>query len=146
MNKTLLVGGAAAVATMTGCSSNVATDSASGSASAAASGAPDGMPSGGPGGGGGGMGPGASAVAYKDFVGVTADGKIVEDLYSIHSTDVSTDALVKAAQKFLDGLTAKERKASQYDIQDDEWLAWSNVDGYERKGARMGDLTTKQRD
>jgi hypothetical protein len=29
-------------------------------------------------------------------------------------------------------------------VDDDEWLAWSNVDGYERKGARMGDITTKQ--
>ncbi|MFE9623774.1 hypothetical protein [Streptomyces sp. NPDC006527] len=56
------------------------------------------MPSGGP----GGMGPGASEVKYADFVGVTTDGKVVEDLYSVHSTGVSTDAVVKAAQAFLD--------------------------------------------
>jgi hypothetical protein len=105
------------------------------------------MPSGGPGaGGGGGMGPGASAVKYADFVGVTTDGKVAGDLYSIHSTDVSTDKVVQKAQAFLDGLTTKERKASVFDIEDDEWLAWSNVDGYERQGARMGDLTDKQRD
>ncbi|MFE9623775.1 hypothetical protein [Streptomyces sp. NPDC006527] len=31
-------------------------------------------------------------------------------------------------------------------MQADEWLAWSNVDGYEREGVRMGDLSEKQRD
>jgi hypothetical protein len=134
MNKSLLVGGVAAVATMTGCSS-----SSSGSASSSAS-PGGGMPSGGP----GGMGPGQSEVKYADFKGLTTDGTVVDDLYSIHSTGVSTDAVVKAAQAFLDGLSAKERRACTFDVDDDEWLAWSNVDGYERKGARMGDITTKQ--
>ncbi|WP_327181098.1 DUF3500 domain-containing protein [Streptomyces sp. NBC_01334] len=142
MNKALLAGGVAAMATMTGCSSG-----SSDTASAASSyGGPGGMPSGGPGGGAGGMGPGASEVKYADFVGVTADGKVADDLYSIHATDVSTDKVVKAAQAFLDGLTTKERKASVFEVDDDEWLAWSNVDGYQREGARMGDLTDKQRD
>ena len=134
MNKSLLVGGVAAVATMTGCSTN-----SSGSASSSAS-PSGGMPSGGP----GGMGPGQSEVKYADFKGLTTDGTVVDDLYSIHSTGVSTDAVVKAAQAFLDGLSAKERRACTFDVDDDEWLAWSNVDGYERKGARMGDITTKQ--
>ncbi|MBE8470088.1 DUF3500 domain-containing protein [Streptomyces sp. 3R004] len=146
MNKALLAGGVAAVATMTGCSSG-GDDTAAASSSAAPNGAPSGMPSGGPGGGGGGggMGPGASQVKYADVVGVTTDGKVVDDLYTIHSTDVSTDALVKAAQAFLDGLSAKERKSCTFDIDADEWTAWSNVDGYDRKGVRMGDLTEKQR-
>ncbi|MBG0851544.1 DUF3500 domain-containing protein [Streptomyces spinoverrucosus] len=139
MNRALLAGGVAAVATMTGCSTG---SSESASSAAAASGAPSGMPSGGP----GGMGPGASEVKYADFVGVTTDGKVVDDLYTIHSTGVSTDALVKAAQAFLDGLSQKQRRATLFDIQADEWLAWSNVDGYEREGVRMGDLTDKQRE
>lgn len=91
------------------------------------------------------MGPGASEVKYDDFVGVTTQGKVADGLYSIHSTDVSTDAVVKAAQAFLDGLSQKERRATLFDVQADEWLAWSNVDGYEREGARMGDLTAAQR-
>ncbi|MCF2436895.1 DUF3500 domain-containing protein [Streptomyces thinghirensis] len=57
---------------------------------------------------------------YADFVGVTTDGKVVDDLFSIHSTDVSTDKVVQAAQAFLDGLTAKERKASVFEVDDDE--------------------------
>ncbi|MFJ9025345.1 DUF3500 domain-containing protein [Streptomyces sp. NPDC102259] len=142
MNKALLAGGVAAMATMTGCSSG-SSDTAGASSSY---GGPGGMPSGGPGGGAGGMGPGASEVKYADFVGVTTDGKVADDLYSIHATDVSTDKVVKAAQAFLDGLTTKERKASVFEGDDDEWLAWSNVDGYQREGARMGDLTDKQRD
>ncbi|GAB7110403.1 DUF3500 domain-containing protein [Streptomyces phaeofaciens JCM 4814] len=146
MNKALLAGGVAAMATMTGCSSNSSGTADTAASSGAPGGMPSGMPSGGPGGGAGGMGPGASEVTYADFVGVTTDGKVVDDLYAIHSTDVSTDKVVKAAQAFLDGLTSKERKASVFEVDDDEWLAWSNVDGYQREGARMGDLTEKQRD
>ncbi|MER5753377.1 DUF3500 domain-containing protein [Streptomyces sp. NPDC002088] len=146
MNKALLAGGVAAVATMTGCSSDSSGSSSSSAASGAPNGMPSGGPSGGPGGGAGGMGPGASEVKYADFVGVTTDGKVADDLYAIHSTDVSTDAVVKAAQAFLDGLSAKERKSCTFDVDDDEWLAWSNVDGYARKGVRMGDITDKQRD
>ena len=148
MNKALLAGGVAAVATMTGCSSDSSDTAGAASSSGAPNGAPSGMPSGGPGAGGGaggGMGPGVSQVKYADVKGVTTDGKAVEDLYSVHSTDVSTDALVKAAQTFLDGLSAKERKSCTFDIDADEWTAWSNVDGYDRKGVRMGDLTQKQR-
>lgn len=87
MNKALLTGGVAALATMTGCSSG-SSGSASTSASSSYGGPPNGMPSGGPGsGGGGGMGPGASEVKYADFTGVTTDGKVVDDLYSyrVHS-------------------------------------------------------------
>lgn len=139
MNRSLLLGGAAAVATMTACSagSSDTTGSASGSA-------PSGTPSRGPGGAGG-MGPGVTEVKYADFTGLTTDGKVADDLFSIHSSGVSTDAVVKAAQAFLDGLSAKVRRASVFDVDDDEWLAWSNVDGYRREGARMGDLTDKQR-
>ncbi|MGW0585702.1 DUF3500 domain-containing protein, partial [Streptomyces sp. NPDC002920] len=138
----------AAMATMTGCSSDSSGSSGSANAAGSYGGPPSGMPSGGPGGGAGGMGPGASEVKYADFVGVTTDGKVADGLYSIHSVhskDVSTDKVVKAAQAFLDGLTSKERKASVFEVDDDEWLKWSNVDGYERQGARMGDLTEKQR-
>ncbi|MGW3663736.1 DUF3500 domain-containing protein [Streptomyces sp. NPDC005141] len=153
MNRALLAGGVAALATMTGCSSN--TSGSAGSASPSApSGAPGGMPSGmppggpsgGPGGGAGDMGPGATEVKYADFKGVTTDGEIVDDLYTIHSTGVSTDAVVQSAQAFLDGLSAKQRKSAVFDVDDDEWLAWSNVDGYQRAGVRMGDITERQRD
>ncbi|MFI9780152.1 DUF3500 domain-containing protein [Streptomyces sp. NPDC051956] len=142
MNKALLASGVAAVATMTGCSA----DSTDSSGTSTPSGQPSGMPSGGPGGGAGGMGPGASEVKYEDFKGVTTDGKAADGLYSIHSTGVSTTAVVQAAQAFLDGLSAKERRSSTFDVDDDEWLAWSNVDGYEREGVRMGDITVAQRE
>ncbi|CAL9573181.1 hypothetical protein SUDANB126_04884 [Streptomyces sp. enrichment culture] len=91
------------------------------------------MPSGGP----GGTGPGATEVKHDGFVGVTTDGEVVEDLYAIHSTGVSTDAVVKAAQAFLDGPSAEERRAAVSDAaDDDEWLARSDVDGHQREGVR----------
>ncbi|WP_327345138.1 hypothetical protein [Streptomyces europaeiscabiei] len=105
MNKALLAGGVAAVATMTGCSSGSSGTASSSSSSAA----PNGMPSGAPGGGGGGMGPGASAVKYADFVGVTTDGKAVDDLYSIHSTLLAG----QGARSFRAGVNARSRVAGQ---------------------------------
>ncbi|MER6266827.1 hypothetical protein [Streptomyces sp900105755] len=71
MNKALLAGGAAAPATMTGCS-----DGSSNASSSPSGGPTGGMPSGGPGGAGG-MGPGQTEVKYKDFTGLTTDGEIV---------------------------------------------------------------------
>ncbi|MFI5967589.1 DUF3500 domain-containing protein [Streptomyces asoensis] len=104
MNRALLAGGVAAITAMTGCSAG-----SSGTAGAAPGyNGPGGMPSGGPGGEAGGMGPGASEVAYQDFVGVTTDGTVADGLYAIHSTDVSTDQVVQAAQAFLDGLTGTD--------------------------------------
>ncbi|GAA2213959.1 DUF3500 domain-containing protein [Nonomuraea monospora] len=139
LNRALLLGGVAAVATMTGCAAGDTTTSPT--ATATATGGPTGGPP-----GGGGMGPGASEVKYKDFVGVTTDGKVVEDLYAVHSTGVSTAAIVKAAQAFLAGLSAEQRGETLFDVRADEWLAWSNVDGYDREGVRMGDLTEAQRE
>ncbi|MEV4071841.1 DUF3500 domain-containing protein [Nonomuraea fuscirosea] len=133
LNRALLLGGAAAVAAMTGCS-----PSSPGGAPASAarsSGAPP----------PGGAAPGPGEISYDDFVGVTTDGKVVEDLYAVHSTGVSTAALVKAAKAFLKGLPAAQRRETLYDVRADEWLAWSNLDGFERKGVRMGDLTKAQR-
>ncbi|MEW1774352.1 DUF3500 domain-containing protein [Streptomyces sp. NPDC086777] len=46
----------------------------------------------------------------------------------------------------MDGLSAKERTSCTFDVDDDEWLAWSNVDGYERKGVRMGDIRDRKRE
>ncbi|MGP3769713.1 DUF3500 domain-containing protein [Streptomyces sp. SDT5-1] len=124
MNEALLAGGVAVLASMTGCSAN-SSDAAKASASSG--------------------GPGVDEVEYDVFKGLATDGKIVADLYSIHSTSVSTTAVVHAAQAFLDGLSAKERRACTFDVDDDEWLAWSNVDGYEREGVRMCDITAARR-
>jgi hypothetical protein len=138
MNKTLLAGGVSAVAVMGGYVATTADAEESSSADAAdasASASPTGPPA------GGGFG---QTIAYDDFVGVTTDGTVAADLYAIHSTGVSTTPVVRAANAFVDSLTADQKSATLYDVDSDQWLDWTNVDSNDRDGIALRDLTAKQ--
>jgi hypothetical protein len=136
MNRVLLSGGVAAVAVMAGaCGSDGG--SASSSPSSAAGGPPSGRPGGGPGGG--------TPVTYADFKGITTDGTVVEDLYSVHSTGVSTDEVRAEATAFLAALSADQKAETLFDVEADEWFKWSNVHAYERAGVSLADLSDVQK-
>lgn len=130
MNRVLLSGGVAAVAVMAGaCGSN--------SGSTASSPATGGPPAGGPGGG--------TPVTFADFKGITTDGTVVKDLYSIHSTGVSTDEVRAAATAFLAALSTDQKAKTLFDVEADEWFKWSNVHSYERAGVSLADLSDPQK-
>jgi hypothetical protein len=82
--------------------------------------------SGGPGGGGPDQGE-AEAMA-ETFKGITTNGAVIEDLYSIHSTGVSTSEVQEAAEAFLASLSGEQREATLFTVDDEEWRKWSNVD------------------
>lgn len=105
-----------------------------------------GPPDGGPGGGG----PGGGSQTLDEFVGVTTDGTVIEDLYAIRSTGVSTEPVRTAAVAYLAALSPEQRTASVFPIPPesaatDEFRLWSNVDSYERQGASLADLTDQQK-
>ncbi|MFB8775598.1 DUF3500 domain-containing protein [Streptomyces broussonetiae] len=135
MNKALLAGGVSAVAVMGGYAASTAGAEETATADATASATPSGPPA------GGGFG---QTIAYDDFVGVTTDGTVVDDLYAVHSTGVSTTPVVRAAQAFLDSLTGDQRSATLFDVDADQWLDWTNVDSNDREGVALRDLTEKQ--
>ena len=139
MNKALLAGGVSAVAVMGGYAASQAgaetTSDATADATASAT------PSGPPPGGGGGFG---QTIAYDDFVGVTTDGTVIDDLYAIHHTGVSTTPVVRAAAAFVDSLTDDQKSATLFDIDADQWLDWTNVDSNDRDGLALRDMTEKQ--
>ncbi|MGP2441245.1 DUF3500 domain-containing protein [Streptomyces sp. JW3] len=137
MNKALLAGGVSAVAAMGGYAATQAgaETTATADATASASASPSGPPA------GGGFG---QTIAYDDFVGVTTDGTVVEDLYAIHSTGVSTAPVVRAAAAFVDALTDDQKSATLFDVDADQWLDWTNVDSNDRDGVALRDLTEKQ--
>lgn len=120
-------------------------------ASASPSDTPTPPPGGPPGGGGpGGGGPGGGPGVKDAFVGVTTDGTVVEDLYRIHRTGVSTRGVVAAAKAWLASLTAAQRAAVTFDVQvadytQDQWRLWTNVDGDRDAGLSLQDMTTAQR-
>lgn len=105
MNKTLLAGGVSAVAVMGGYVATTA-DAEETTADATAEASASAIPSGPPAGGGFGR-----TIAYDDFVGLTTDGTVVDGLYAIHSTGVSTTPVVRAAKAFVESLTADQRAA-----------------------------------
>ncbi|MBF4163335.1 DUF3500 domain-containing protein [Nocardioides acrostichi] len=123
-------------------------DSSSSSSASASSEGPGGTPpSGGPGGGGPG---GMSEGITEEFKGLTTDGTVIEDLYAIQRTGVSTDGVVDAANAWLAGLTTAQRKEVTFDIDpddytEDEFRLWSNVDGYQRQGISLADMTDDQK-
>lgn len=135
--------GAAAFGTMLAGRASAASDDPATAASAS----PSTAPSGGPGGPGGGMG----APGVKDaFVGVTTNGTVVDDLYSIHRTGVNTRGVRAAATAWLASITTAQREAVTFPVQvadytQDQWRLWTNVDGDRDVGLSLQDMTKGQR-
>lgn len=82
----------------------------------------------------------------EPFKGVTADGRVMPNLFGIHSTGVSTDPVRKAADAFLAGLTPDQRKKTTFTVDDDEWRKWMNQHFYVRQGVSFLEMTPAQRE
>jgi len=82
----------------------------------------------------------------EPFKGVTADGRIVADLFAIKSTGVSTGPVKQAAEAFLAALTAAQRDKTTFALDDDEWRKWMNQHFYVRQGASFQELSAAQRE
>ncbi|MGV9967832.1 DUF3500 domain-containing protein [Streptomyces olivaceus] len=136
MNKALLAGGVSAIGIMGGYAATTAGAEETSAADATPSTSPSGPPD------GGGFG---KTVAYDDFVGVTTEGTVLDGLYSLHKTGVSTQPVIRAAAAFLDALTDDQKSSTLFDIDADEWLDWTNVDSMDREGVALRDMTAKQK-
>ncbi len=108
---------------------------------------PPGAPAGGPppGGFGGGFGQMEARALGEPFKGVTANGTVMPGLYSIRSTGVSTQPVVRAAEAFLAALTPEQRAKTTYPVDDDEWRKWANVHRYPRQGVSFDEMQQKQK-
>jgi len=85
------------------------------------------------------------AVA-EPFKGVTTDGRIVPGLFKISATGVSTRPVREAADAFLKGLSADQRKQTLFPVGDDEWRKWDNRSFPPRQGVGFGEMTERQRE
>jgi hypothetical protein len=61
------------------------------------------------------------------FKGMTTDGQLVDGLYPLQSTGVSTAPIVSAAQDLLEHLEAAQRSSVSFALQDDAWRRWNNT-------------------
>jgi hypothetical protein len=83
----------------------------------------------------------------EPFRGIIADGGIVPGLFTIEKTGVSLVPLLEVARSFLASLSAEQRKAACFAIDDEAWRQWSNIHPWlMRHGICLADLDGNQRE
>jgi hypothetical protein len=81
----------------------------------------------------------------EPFKGVTTDGTLVDGLFPIRSTGVTTAPVREAAETFLSALTDEQRGRTTYPVDDAEWRKWNNVHRYARQGVSFKEMSDDQR-
>ena len=91
---------------------------------------------------------GAARALGQPFRGVATSAGIVEGLFPIKSTGVSTMPIRVAAERFLATLSTADLSRSHFAINDPEWRDWSNVDVgiFPRRGISLEDMSDSQKD
>ena len=88
---------------------------------------------------------GRTSIA-EPFKGVTTDGYVVPNLFSLQTTGASTRPVVDAAEAFLASLEPERRDGALFGVEDDAWRAWSNVHPFVmRHGVLLEACTPAQR-
>ncbi|MBV9327360.1 MAG: DUF3500 domain-containing protein [Chloroflexi bacterium] len=83
----------------------------------------------------------------EPFKGITTDGQVIPNLFSIAPTGVSTEPIRQAAEAFLASLDAEGRRAAQFGVGDSAWRAWSNIHPFVmRHGVVLDDCSATQRE
>jgi hypothetical protein len=83
----------------------------------------------------------------EPFHGITIDGGIVPGLFALEKSGVSLVPLVEVARSFLACLSAEQRKAACFAIDDEAWRRWSNNHPWLlRHGICLADLDGNQRE
>jgi hypothetical protein len=83
----------------------------------------------------------------QDFKGMTADGKIVPDLFPLRLTGVTTQPMAAAATSFLASLDVAQRETVLFDVDGEVWRTWSNIHrNLMRHGLCLVELSPRQRE
>ncbi len=82
----------------------------------------------------------------EPFIGLTTDGNVVPDLFSIEATGVSTEPVKTAAEAFISSLTDKQKKKTLFPVDDKEWQKWANQHHYVRQGVSFEEMNDDQRE
>ena len=82
----------------------------------------------------------------EPFKGITTDGNVVNGLFPIKPTGVTTVPARQAAEKFLASLTAEQRAKVQFPIDDAEWRKWMKQHFYQHQGVSFQEMTPPQRE
>jgi hypothetical protein len=69
----------------------------------------------------------AEAEMAQPFKGMTTDGHLVPELFTLQSTGVSTQPILDAAQELLSHLDSTQRGVASFPLEDDAWRRWNNT-------------------
>lgn len=82
----------------------------------------------------------------EPFVGVTTDGHVIDGLYPLRSTGISTESARRAAEAFLAGLSTEQHERVTFPIEDREWRMWVNTPQPPRQGVSFEEMSEQQRE
>ncbi len=81
----------------------------------------------------------------KPYVGITTDGKPIDNLFPIKKTGVSTVAIKNAVMAFIGTLTEEQKVNSIFPIDSDEWRRWHNIENWPRAGVCLEKMNPRQK-
>ena len=80
------------------------------------------------------------------FKGITTNGTVAPNLFSVRSTGVSTEPVRAAAAAFLKSLDEPQRKKTMFGADEVEWRKWANQHIYYRDGVSFEEMSAAQRE
>jgi len=87
------------------------------------------------------------ALLGTSLTGIRAGEHVQSGLYPLHTTGVSTVAVLDAAHAFLAGLNAEQRRRVRFPIDSDAWRTWLNLHrNVFRHGLMLEDLSPEGRE
>lgn len=90
--------------------------------------------------------PEEKAVLSEPFVGITSSGVVQKNLFQIESTGFPTHQIKNATEAFFNSLAPEQLDRCRFDISDDEWRKWHNIEIYERQGIALYEMSDEQKE
>ncbi len=82
----------------------------------------------------------------KPYIGITTDGKTIENLFPIKKTGFPTASIKNAVVAFLESLNAEQQAKCTFPIESDEWRRWHNIENWPRKGICLEEMDKTQKE
>jgi Protein of unknown function (DUF3500) len=87
------------------------------------------------------------AAAAEPFKGITTNGAVIPDIFTLQQTGVSTKLIREAAEAFLASLSADQCARTLFPVDTDQWRRWSNIHPtLLRHGMALFEMSDRQRD
>ena len=89
--------------------------------------------------------PEETTMFAKPYIGITTDGKPIENLFPLKKTGSSTVPIKNAVTAFVETLSEEQKAISIFPIESEEWRRWHNIERWKRAGICLEDLNAQQK-